>query len=127
MILLNSKEAIDTEAPQEPGMYQIYWIKNNQPQLIKRICGNDESGLLYIGHTKGTFINRLNQFRCSAFINSTNHSGGKKFRQNKALRKMINANELYAKLIPCSNSKKFEEEALIKYKDKFGEVPPLNG
>lgn len=127
MFNLTTKELIDINAPLESGMYRIYWLKNGISQSISRICGNDSSGLLYIGHTAGTLQDRLNQFRCSAFLRSTNHSGGLKYRNSKVLLNLIKPDELFAKVEPCKGSHDSERNELKKYADKFGEVPPLNG
>lgn len=127
MFNLTTKEEIDINADKKPGIYRIYWIKKNKPQTINRICKNDTTGLLYIGKTEGTLQNRLNQFRCSAFKNSTNHSGALKYRRSDALRKLIKENELFAVIEPCNNATDKEKKELNKYVDQFGEVPPLNG
>lgn len=127
MFNLTNKKVIDEKADEKPGIYRIYWIKENNPQTIERICKKDTSGLLYIGKTEGTLQNRLNQFRCSAFKGSTNHSGALKYRKSNALRKLIKENELFAIIEPCNNATDKEKKELRNYIDQFGEVPPLNG
>jgi len=127
MFRIDTKEQIDLNTVLEPGVYRIFWIKNNIPQVIHRIGGNDESGLLYIGKTEVTLQDRLNQFRCTAFINSTNHSGALKYRLNVRLNELINDDELFAEIYPCENSPQIEIEELNNYKNRYGEVPPLNG
>ncbi len=127
MFNLTTKREIDSNAPDKPGIYRIYWIKDTQSQPINRISGTDTNGLLYIGHTKGSLQTRLNQFRCSAFKKSTNHSGALKYRKINILERTIMPNEIYVEIEPCSDSLKREGQELKKYADKFGEVPPLNG
>lgn len=127
MFRLNNKVEIDEKAGAESGVYKIYWVKNHQSQVICRLCKNDKSGLLYIGQTEGALVNRLNEFRCSAFLNSSNHIAGKKYRQNETLKKLIRQEEIVAEIFPCNNPKKKETEMLLEYKNKYGEVPPLNG
>lgn len=127
MFKLTSKQEIDINAPLKPGVYRIYWIKNGKPQMINRLASSDKSGLLYIGKTDGTLRKRLNEFRCSAFINSTNHSAGLKHRLNIVLKTLIKADELYVEIDPCDRSSIKETEELKKYALIYGEVPPLNG
>lgn len=127
MFNLTTQEEIDNNAPLMPGVYKIYWIKNGAPVTIKRLVVDDESGLLYIGQTDGTLRKRLNEFRCSAFIQSTNHSAGLKYRTNPALHELIEAWELFAEIHPCAESYQLETIELRNYSLIYGEVPPLNG
>ena len=127
MFRLTTKEEIDNNTVLEAGLYRIYWIKKSKPQVIYRLNGQDNSGLLYIGQTDGKLRNRLNNFRCSAFLNSTNHSGGSKYRLNAGLKKIIKPEELFAEIEPCEESYAKETVELNEYALKFGEVPPLNG
>ncbi|WP_445722589.1 hypothetical protein [Flavobacterium sp.] len=127
MFRVNSKQEIDNNTVLEKGIYRIFWIKNGIPQHIHRIGGIDKTGLLYIGKTEVTLRARLNQFRCSAFQNSSNHSGGKKYRTNKKLKELIQHDEIFAEIVVCKFSPDIENEELKDYKDFFGEVPPLNG
>ena len=127
MFKLTTKEEIDNSTRLKPGIYKIYWIKDGKRQRISRIGGIDTNSLLYIGHTKGSLQTRLNQFRCSAFLNSTNHSGALKYRRNDKLRELINKEEIFAEIEECNNTLSREKNELKKYADKFGEVPPLNG
>lgn len=127
MFRLTTKSEIDKNTELKPGLYRIYWIKNDKPQTICRLGGKDDSGLLYIGQTDDTLRTRLNNFRCSAFINSTNHSGAIKYRMNKRLQNLIKPEELFAEIEPCENSYQKETNELKKYSLIYGEVPPLNG
>jgi hypothetical protein len=127
MFRLTTQKEIDDNTPLAPGLYRIYWIKEGVPVTIRRVGGDDESGLLYIGQTDLTLRKRLNQFRCSAFTNSTNHSGALKYRSLEVLRNLIKGDELYAEIEPCTESYPKETEELNLYAKKFGEVPPLNG
>lgn len=127
MFRVNSKSEIDINTVLQPGLYRIYWIRNGIPQIINRLAGVDNSGLLYIGQTDGTLRNRLNEFRCSAFLNSTNHFAGLKYRTYQVLNNLINPDELFAEIYPCENSYQVETEQLKNYSLIYGEVPPLNG
>lgn len=127
MFRLSSQKEIDDNAPLLPGLYRIYWIKQGIPVLIRRLANDDKSGLLYIGQTDLTLRMRLNQFRCSAFNQSTNHSAGKKYRTNMVLKELINSDELFVEIHPCDCSYQTETDELKKYSLIYGEVPPLNG
>lgn len=127
MFGLTDKEEIDKNTVLKPGLYRIYWIKKGRPKTICRLNGKDKTGLLYIGQTDGTLRIRLNNFRCSAFLKSTNHSGGLKYRLNNSLKKLIKPDELFAEIEPCEGSYEKETKELNNYSLIFGEVPPLNG
>ena len=127
MFRVNTKKEIDTNAPDECGVYRIFWMKNGSPQQIGRIGNIDKTGLLYVGHTQGSLKDRLNHFRCSAFLNSTNHSGGLKYRLNRKLNILIKHDEIFAEVVCEKKSNDFEIEELKNYANYFGEVPPLNG
>jgi hypothetical protein len=127
MFRLTSQREIDDNTPLLPGLYRIYWIKNGASVTIRRIASDDQSGLLYIGQTDLTLRIRLNQFRCSAFAQSTNHSAGQKYRTNSALNTLIKPDELYVQIHPCAGSYQIETTELTNYSRTYGEVPPLNG
>jgi hypothetical protein len=127
MFRLTTKKEIDVNVREECGVYRIFWIKNGKRQSINRIISEDKTGLLYVGHTQGSLRNRLNQFRCSAFSRSTNHSGAKKYRLNRRLNQLIKPDDIFAEVVYIKDSNAFEVEELKKYADIYGEVPPLNG
>lgn len=83
--------------------------------------------MLNIGKTEVTLRARLNQFHRTAFQNSSNHSGGKKYRMNQRLKELIQHDEIFAEIVVCKFSPEIENEELKDYKKFFGEVPPLNG
>ncbi|WP_250432452.1 hypothetical protein [Hanstruepera flava] len=128
MFKIDSKNSIDANTKLKKGIYKIYWIRNNgKPKHISRILGTDKEGLLYIGKTDGTVRNRLNQFRCTAFLKSTNHSGALKYRTSNALREAMNNSELFFVAEYCINPSEKEKILIKEYRDLYGEVPPLNG
>ena len=108
------------------GLYKIYWVKNDQPVHIPRLLKVDDSGLLYIGQTNATLTTRLHQFRCTATMNSSNHSGAKKYKLFNII-DQIPYEQVFAEIICCEDSIQQEEIALKEYSFKFGEAPPLNG
>jgi len=127
MFPINSIESTRKNARCIAGTYRVYWIKKGTPQKINRLLGTDITGLLYIGQAEGSVQGRLNNFRCTAFLNSTNHSGAKKYRKIKGINRIIKSDELFFTVSYCNNSKEEEKKQLDAYRNKYGEVPPLNG
>ncbi|MEQ8560962.1 MAG: hypothetical protein RID18_05580 [Cytophagales bacterium] len=111
------------------GTYRIIWIKNGNPQKIRRFLGDDPTGLVYIGRTKGSLLTRLKQFGASAFLGSSNHSAGNKYKRYKVLNSHVKPSELKVEFkVESPNKAVNSEKAQIKkYAKHFGEVPPLNG
>ena len=113
------------------GIYRIFLCNKNGNQVkVKRFCGIDNEGLIYIGAAQETTIsNRLTNFIHS--MNKTrkqnNHSAGKKICDNNQLSNYISKNTLYFDCIKVSNAKNREKTLLKLYKETYGEVPPLNG
>jgi hypothetical protein len=127
MYSINSATSIKKNSDRNPGVYKIYWIREEIAQNIHRFLGTDNSGLLYIGQAIGSVQGRLNNFRLTAFGGSSNHSGGKKYKNIHKINSMIKPFEIFFEVSYCSNPRKVEELELKKYKEQFGEVPPLNG
>jgi hypothetical protein len=100
------------------------------PITINRLIKSDESGLVYIGCSsqKGGVASRLKQFLSNIKNKNTNsHTAGYKIAKNETLKKFISNYDLYFQFIYFYEPQKMEEKLLKKYKNEFGEVPPLNG
>jgi hypothetical protein len=121
----------DNTALSKHGVYTIYICDSyGKPVPINRLCGEDKEGRLYIGAAEKTALS----YRLMAFIHSmnpdrrqNNHSAGVKIFNNLNLQKWLKQNTLYFDVHIALNAKTIEKDALEKYKDTFGEVPPLNG
>lgn len=114
-----------------PGVYKIYCQSQNKKTVLQRLCGEDIDGLLYIGASK-----RDISYRLSCFINSmdstrkqNNHAAALRVLNNRKLSEFISTQELYFEFSSQSaeNAISCEMNELLKYRLKFGELPPLNG
>jgi hypothetical protein len=113
------------------GVYTLYLCDSyGKPVPINRLCGVDKEGRLYIGAAEKTALS----YRLMAFIHSknpdrrqNNHSAGVKIFENQNLQEWLKQYTLYFDVGIAPNAKTIEKQALKKYKDAFGEVPPLNG
>ena len=101
----------------------VYILKANRS--ISRFLGTDKDGILYIGkgnvlgtnHRVGKFINSINQ-------TEDKHSGGLRFDGKAKKRYPIEYCTITIKLVKDSSIE--ESKLLTKYKQEFGELPPLN-
>jgi hypothetical protein len=90
----------------------------------------DKSGLLYIGKSEQTegVKARLKMFLSNINNDKNNsHSAGFKIANNKNLKQFIIKNQLYYTCFKSSQAVTDETLELTNYKNKYGEVPPLNG
>lgn len=114
-----------------PGVYRIFLFDSKgKPCAINRFIGSDSSGLIYIGAAEKTTIRyRLNAFLRSmdAAYRQDNHSGGKKVKERSVVANLVKNKRLFFSYLESLNAKKLETKELLKYIDKHGEVPPLNG
>ena len=112
------------------GVYLIYAYEGEKPKILSRLIGSDDSGLLYIGAAEKTTLKyRLNCFLMSSnqIVKQNNHSAGNKIKVNANLNGFIKQLTLNYKVIEAKDAKIKEKECLNQYKNKYGEVPPLNG
>ncbi len=128
---LNHKPILPIEISKEKGVYVVYALNSDLvPQSINRILAIDKNGILYIGQTtKQNFKVRIEMLRrvMNHENNTTAHSGGLNYKHIKQLRKRFPISSLYVSLHPSSSPRIDEEIRIEKYRQKFGEVPPLNG
>lgn len=118
------------ELPDQIGVYRLYALKENQsPIPIQRFGGIDNSGILYIGQTtKQTLRKRIYNLLATTRLNgnTTNHSGGLKYRTNQIIRTTLAEHQLYFDFEVCLNPLEREKELLQEYAVLYGEYPPLN-
>ncbi len=112
------------------GVYTIHWIaSNNKGKSICRIARKDDEGTLYIGETHDqTLFERICDFRKAIDPNykSENHSGGKSYNASEALKAMIKPEEMGVEMFAASDPEETETAMLAEYRNKFGELTPLN-
>jgi len=129
-ILLLSEKLDKAPNADKAGVYVIHWIASNKKGLtICRVAGKDEEGVLYIGKTeKQTLFERVCDFKKAVLENykSEGHSGGRSYNASKALKAMIKPEDMGVELFPSSDPEKAETRCLAAYRDKYGELPPLN-
>lgn len=118
------------ELPEQIGIYRLYALKEDlSPIPIQRFGGIDYSGILYIGQTtRQTLRKRVYNLLATTRLigNTTNHSGGLKYRTNQIIRTTLGEHQLYFDFEVCHNSLDREKELLHEYSVLYGEYPPLN-
>lgn len=114
-----------------PGVYKIYLFSGTMPIHISRMCGIDQTGLLYIGSSKNSISYRLKCFLRSMSKErlQNNHSAGVKVMNSAILTDFIKQGDLYFDFTPKNKDSAHDAEIkeIDNYRAKFGEVPPLNG
>jgi hypothetical protein len=116
--------------PEQLGVYKLYALREDGvPIPIHRFAGIDNTGILYIGQTsKQTLKKRIYNLLATTRQggNTTNHSGGLKYRTNDIIRTTLADHLLYFDFEVCDNPLEREKELLKKYASLYGEYPPLN-
>lgn len=116
--------------PKKQGVYKLYALKTNGNRItIQRFAGVDYSGTLYIGQTTRQNLRKriYNLFATTRENgNTSNHSGGLKYRTSDIIRKTLEVHLLYFDFEVCENPLNREKELLKEYAERFGEYPPLN-
>tara|TARA_R110000744_G_scaffold355045_1_gene461497 strand:+ start:547 stop:1020 length:474 start_codon:yes stop_codon:yes gene_type:complete len=118
----------------EMGIYKLYYFEDDKPRMIHRLFCKDETGVLYIGMTEGTLLDRVGNLQKALIINSkaelskpTSSGHTQMGRKYYRIRKKINIDDLYIKVFPDSHPKQAETDAIENYVNEFAELPPLNG
>ena len=111
------------------GVYRLFGLTSegdiNAPAILNRVCGQDTTGTLNIGHA-GNLNNRLNQLRRS-LLGSEKPHGAYRLKDIPLLEKQFSSNKLAIALLFTGNSPSLVEGDLIKaYMNSFGGTPPLN-
>lgn len=126
---------IESQVEKKPGVYTLHIIENNgKPKLINRLINSDKNGILYIGMTEGSLMDRVFNLKNAIEINSkialekpkeSKHMQvGMKFYR---IRKKVDLDSLYVLLHPSKKAKELESIYLEKYVSIHGELPPMNG
>lgn len=109
------------------GVYKLIAKENNAIRPINRFLDTDNEGVLYIGKAT-SFLDRVINFKksISPKYYGSSHICGRRYKENPNIAKKFPFEQLHIFLIQSDNPKKLEEEELKIYRDKYGEVPPLN-
>jgi hypothetical protein len=111
------------------GVYRLIALATegdvSKPATLNRVCGQDESGTLYIGESMD-MGRRLNEFR-----RSTEHRRERSHGTASMLRQITGLNYPVAKLgvallFTGARTKDIEHDLLWAYMNTFGDTPPLN-
>ena len=109
------------------GVYKIIAFQNGQRVTINRFLGQDTSGTLYIGKAN-SFINRVIDLKKSIDpdYESSAHDFGKQYKFKPNIANQFPYEILFMELIESDKSAELEKVLILEYKEKFGEVTPLN-
>lgn len=128
------KELKEVIGSSEKGIYKLYYFDNGDPRTIQRLFSKDIKGVLYVGMTNDSLMNRVGELQRALLSNweakndgpaSSGHTQiGKKYYR---IRKKINIDDLRIQIFPDDNPKRAETDALESYVLNFAELPPLNG
>jgi len=115
--------------PEKPGVYRIYSLdQNNKPKPIQRVLSIDKSGILYIGRSNNIRDRLRMLWRVlTPDYKATAHTFGINYNTLKIIRRAFPLNTLAIDYEINSSPKYYEKLLLERYRQKFGEVPPLNG
>lgn len=116
-------------------VYKLFTKKLDEIIPIQRVGGEDKDGILYIGQTQtATPFERVSllykSFKSKPEFKPKKpwlHGADEIYWQCQAVRKRFQFENMFVEIILCKDSKKMEREAIIKYYQEFGEVPPFNG
>jgi hypothetical protein len=113
------------------GVYRLIGLAADddvtKPATLNRVCGQDTTGTLYIGHA-GRLNERLNQLRRSLLSRHENSHGAiGALLSVTELASRFPPNRLAISLLYTGIRPRFVEGTLIgAYRNAFGDTPPLN-
>ena len=95
------------------------------PRLLKQ----DKGGILYIGATpKRTLYERISDFRNCVLPDTKGdaHTAGRKYNELDALKEKYPHTQLAISVQVSGKPEELEKKLIEKYRQEFGELPPLN-
>lgn len=109
------------------GVYKIIALKDNNRMPINRFLGEDERGVLYIGKAT-SYLDRVIDLKKSISPDYTGsaHICGRRYKSLPAIAQLFPYENLFIELFPSNDPAGLETKLLNEYRNKFGEVPPLN-
>ena len=123
------------KVPKSPGVYIVYWMRNNAPVSIPRVLSVCGKGVLYIGASETNLRRRLKDLRTSIEV-------AKGVRRRKRYPHTFGSSLVYTRLIDLIKDSEIyvyfktfdsgdaadiqEKLALLHHTRKYGEPPPLN-
>lgn len=117
------------QVPDNPGIYRIYSIdRNENPHPLPRVLGTDLDGVLYIGNSENLKERVRMLWRVlQPNLRATAHTFGMNYKSLEVIRNAFPLETLAIEYEVNENPKQYEKEQIEIYRQKFGEVPPLNG
>ncbi|WP_299804984.1 hypothetical protein [uncultured Shewanella sp.] len=119
---------IDASFDKSGGMYILSCLGDESiPRPISRLLGLDSEGILYLGMAS-SFLDRVIELKKSLSPShcSRSHDCGVRYKNHQEISTMFPYDRLQIELIRSDDPKVTEQEALRKYLEEFGELPPLN-
>jgi hypothetical protein len=108
------------------GVYKIIAVRNGERIPINRFLGTDKDGVLYIGMGKSyTRISDLKK-SISPHYGGSSHICGRRYKSNPNIALQFPYEVLFIEPIYADDPREEEEKLIEAYRDRFGEVPPLN-
>jgi len=113
------------------GIYKLFCLENSREGkviAINRLLKIDKEGILYIGRTN-CFFKRIIDLKksLSPEYKTLLHKCGRLYSRNSAIRNRFKFENLCVILEHSEEPHHLETEALKKYFNTFGEIPPFNG
>jgi len=130
--MFNYIQIVSTDFPKDVknigGVYKIYSLDNQKkPIAINRILSTDSAGILYIGQTI-ELSDRLKMLKrvLDPLKKADRHTFGVNYNSLPNLMKAFPLESLYISYEYVDDPVFMEKELIGSYRQKFGEVPPLN-
>jgi hypothetical protein len=108
------------------GVYKIIAVRNGERIPINRFLGTDKDGVLYIG--MGKSYKRISDLKKSISPNykGSAHICGRRYKLNPNIALQFPYESLFIEPVYADDPREAEEKLIEAYRDRFGEVPPLN-
>ena len=116
-------EVNDYDIPTNGGIYQLYF--KSTYRIIMRFKGGDKTGMLYVGETEN-LKRRLYNLRLGLINANTKIHSIAGYYVEFNFEKYFPLEKLFVKYESCKNHKERENEILVRYIKRFGELPLFN-
>lgn len=114
--------------PPRSGVYRIFSLDQNDiPRPLQRVLGIDNDGILYIGKSEN-LNDRLRMLWRVLQPNygASAHTFGINYKSLKIIQDAFPYDSLAIEFEESPEAKIYEKSLIESYRQKYGEVPPLN-
>lgn len=120
-------DSINERHQQKGGVYKIIAVANGKRVPVNRFLGTDNEGVLYIGKAT-SFLDRVIALKksLSPDYKSGAHICGRRYKGLPKIAEQFPFESLHIQLIASDTPEILEAELLNRYRNIYGEVPPLN-